>query len=118
MVKTSCGCWARHRAVPMIAWESFMGIQRLKRTGAASWFSELQRLWRRPRSITLPFGLSGTRRIAMRLVVAALLFGLAMAPFCIAHLRAAPNEDEFAVLLERLRKESPGECDKVVELAK
>jgi hypothetical protein len=55
----------------------------------------------------------------MRLVIAPLVFGLAMAaPVCIAQARGAPNEDEFAALLERLRKESAGEYDKVVELAK
>jgi len=55
----------------------------------------------------------------MRAVTAALLFGLIMVPtFFVAHTRGAPSEDEFTVLLERLRKDNPGEHDKVVELAK
>jgi hypothetical protein len=55
----------------------------------------------------------------MRVVLATLLFGLAVAaPFLVAQARGAPNEDEFAVLLERLRKQNTGEYDKVVELAK
>src|SRR5262245_61576233 len=55
----------------------------------------------------------------MRRVMAALVFGLAMAaPLCVMQTRGAANEDEFAMLLERLRQQSPGEYNKVVELAK
>jgi hypothetical protein len=55
----------------------------------------------------------------MRLVILAMLFGLASAaPFPVAPARGSPGDDEFAVLLERLRKENPGEADKVVQLAK
>src|SRR5262245_36861666 len=58
-------------------------------------------------------------RISMRLAIATLLFGLGMAaPFHVAQAGGSPSEDEFAVLLERLRKESPDEYDKVVKLAK
>jgi hypothetical protein len=55
----------------------------------------------------------------MRWAVVALLWGLASgAALFITQGRAAASEDEYAVLLERLRKESPGEYAKVVELAK
>lgn len=55
----------------------------------------------------------------MRLVLAFVWFGLAFgAPYLVAQDRKSPGEDDFAVLLERLRKENPGEADKVVELAK
>src|SRR5262245_45752856 len=48
----------------------------------------------------------------------ALLFGLALAPLFLAPVHGSGDEDEYRVLLERLRKESPGEHGKVVELAK
>jgi len=55
----------------------------------------------------------------MRPFGAASLFGLAVAaPFLLAQDLGSPGEDEFAVLLERLREESPGEYEKVVEVAK
>src|SRR5262245_51375075 len=55
----------------------------------------------------------------MRRLCAALLLSLAVSvPLLVAPARGAPGEDEFAGLLERLRKENPGEYAKVVELAK
>lgn len=54
----------------------------------------------------------------MRLVLATLLFVLALSPAFLSHARGASREDEFAVVLERLRKENPGEYEKVVELTK
>jgi hypothetical protein len=56
---------------------------------------------------------------AMRLFTAILLFSLAISsPVLVAPVRGAPGDDEFAELLERLRKDNPGEHDKVLELAK
>jgi hypothetical protein len=55
----------------------------------------------------------------MRLLIATWWFGLALAaPVLVARAHESPSEDEFAVLLERLRKESPGEYEKVVELSR
>src|SRR5262245_39023691 len=55
----------------------------------------------------------------MRLFAASLLLTLAITTlFSNGRVRAAPGEDEFVELLERLRKDNPGEHDKVVALAK
>src|SRR5262245_34313507 len=55
----------------------------------------------------------------MRRLVATLLLVLALAgPFLVAQARGSQGDDEFALLLERLRNENRGEYAKVVELAK
>jgi len=55
----------------------------------------------------------------MRQFFAPLLFALLVAaPGSVVVGQGSPGADEFAVLLERLRKEDPGVYDKVVELAK
>jgi hypothetical protein len=55
----------------------------------------------------------------MKPFVATLLLVLALAgPFLVAQARGSQGDDEFALLLERLRNENGGEYAKVVELAK
>src|SRR5262245_61004701 len=57
--------------------------------------------------------------IAMRLISIAFFFGTVVAvPDLVIQVRGSSLGAEFAELLERLRKESAGEYDKVVELAK